>query len=52
MQYYDTSRIHQHKRFVDIAATALDGHSIIDFTHFHEVVDDRPNDTTPMDASP
>ena len=32
--------------------TALDGHSVIDFSRFHDVVDHHPSDHSPVDASP
>ena len=52
MQYYDAARIHPNKRFADISLTALDGHSVIDFSRFHDVVDHHPSDHSPVDASP
>jgi inward rectifier potassium channel len=47
MQYYNASRIHKNMHFVDIATTHPDGHAVIDFTKFHDVVDDTPADLTP-----
>ena len=42
MQYYEAPDILKGKRFADIASFAADGHRILDFTKFDDVVDDQP----------
>lgn len=40
MQIYDAEHILKSKHFADIATSTADGKSVIDFTRFHDVVDD------------
>ena len=42
MQYYEAGDILNGKRFADIASFAPDGHRVLDFTQFDDVVDDQP----------
>lgn len=40
MQYYDAARIHRDFHLADIATSTPDGHAVIDFTRFHEILPD------------
>lgn len=52
MQIYDAAHILRDKRFADIASSTPEGRSVIDFTRFHDVVEDRPNSFLTPDPDP